>query len=128
MTAVVDASYAVAAIWEDSNRDRVNTIFDGSMVVPTIFLTEVAHAAVRMVRRRRLSTEAARSGLRDLSREIRITRAVSELVAFDVAALNGISVYDATYLACAKALDVPLRTLDRRLAEVAAASGVTVLP
>lgn len=128
MTAVVDASYAVAAIWEDSNRERLKNIVDGSMVVPPIFLTEVAHAAVRMVRRRRLSAEAARTGLQDLSREIRTTRAVSELVAFDVAVHNRLSVRDATYLACAKALDLPLRTLDRRLVDAARACGVTVLP
>lgn len=128
MTAVVDASYAVAAIWEDSDRERLNNIVDGSMLVPPIFLTEVAHAAARMVRRRRLSFDAAGSGLRDLSREIRTTRAVSELMAFEVAVSNRLSVYDATYLACAKALDLPLRTLDLRLREAAAASGVTVLP
>lgn len=128
MRAVVDASYAVAAIWEDAVADRLDLAFGEPALVPEVFPVEVANAAVVKVRRGLLSVNEARSGLRDLLDSVTVMRGVPELDVFDLALATTRSVYDAAYLACAQSHGVSLWTFDKRLRAAAEASGVTVLP
>lgn len=128
MRAAVDASYAVAAIWEEAVADRLELAFGEPALVPEIFPAEVANAAVVKVRRGLLSVSEARSGLRDLLDSVTVMRDVPQLDVFDLALATRLSVDDAAYLACAQSHGVSLWTFDKRLREAAEASGVTVLP
>ena len=128
MSSVVDASYAVAVTWEALADDRLDDAFGEMPLVPPLFLSEIANAALTKVRRGVLSIEDARVGIGYLSDSVTVTDAAPAGISFEVAVEAGLSVHDAAYLACAQAHGVPLWTLDQSLRDAAVASGVAVLP
>ena len=93
-----------------------------SMHVPHLFDLEVLAALRRHVLRGRLSTDRAAQALAALSdmRAIRYSHSPFRARIWELRA--NLTPYDAAYVALAEALEAPLVTLDRALAE---ATGVT---
>ena len=121
---VVDASAVVAALTEPPAGERVRFVFDhltshtccASAVLPF----EVVQALRRLEQSGIISNQLAGSALATLML-MPIARTEFELIATRVWELRvNLSSYDASYVAVAELLDVPLLTLDEKLA---AASG-----
>lgn len=114
---VVDSSVVVAALVDD---DEVGTwaedVLDGEAGAPHLMPVEVAHVLRRMERKDEISGDVAALAHDDL------LAVRAEL--FPYAALgrrvwelrHTVTPYDAWYVALAEELDVPLVTLDARLA------------
>jgi len=139
--AVLDASFivklvirepcsgsALAALEEMAGRGE-------ELHAPCIAAAEVANALWRHARLLRdVPVEAARRGLGRLERLLRLVElhpAAGELLgdALRLALEEGVTVYDALYLALAARLRQPLYTYDEKLAEAARGAGVeTVVP
>lgn len=131
MSCVLDASVAVAYVIPDENLARVEAVIerlrDMPAEVPTLWSYEVASAC-------RAAERSGRIGADDAAHLIRLVTALPvrahEVVPahlLDIARACSISVYDAAYVSLALTLNLPLATLDTRLAEAARASGVTVI-
>ena len=126
---VLDASAAVDALLnfqpnarrvrerikqEDSGDQREN------LHVPHLFGVEVLHALRRLTLSGRLSESRGRRATNAML-NMRLTRYPHELFAGRIWELKeNISAYDAAYVALAEALDTPLVTTDRRLAQATA--------
>ncbi len=101
----------------------------GSVAVPAICWTEVAHAIVRALRRGRLpadTLEPAGAAIRELMGLIP-TRDVDPAESMRLAVEHGTGVYDASYLVLARSFRRPLLTLDRRLAAEGEAGAIDVV-
>jgi len=102
------------------NQDREAEQWLGTRVAwPTLLYPEVAHTVLRLHRNRLASLAEARRILDTLLALSAETRPVESLVAiaWGVALARSLTVYDACYIVLAEALDAPLVTADRRLAE-----------
>jgi predicted nucleic acid-binding protein len=90
---------------------------DGDLHAPHLIDTEVLHALRRMSMHRELSEERAADARTDFA-ELTLVRYPHEPLNDRVWALRlNLTAYDATFVALAEALDAPLITCDRRLAE-----------
>lgn len=93
---------------------------DGDLQAPHLIDTEILHALRRMCRRKEISLERAADALSDLA-DLALTRYAHEPLNDRVWELrNNLTAYDATFVALAETLDVPLITCD---APMAAAPG-----
>lgn len=123
VTVLADTEHAPWAEDQLSSRDA-----DRSLWVPHLIDAEVGQALRRRVASGRLGEDSADAALLDLARmplrridHIGLIPRAWEL-------RHNVSFYDGLYVALAEGLDVPLVTLDRRLAKaVGDATGVTVL-
>ena len=116
---IVDASVVVAALTEQGRQGRwargVTGV--GGLESPHLMPAEVCQVLRRRVARGVLSTDEAKQAL------IGLSELESNLHAFEPFASrtwelrDTLSAYDAWYVAIAEALDVPLATLDVRLAQ-----------
>jgi len=89
---------------------------DGDLHGPHLIDTETLHALRRMVRREQLSAERAHDARTDFA-ELTLVRYPHEPLNDRVWELReNLTAYDATFVALAEALDVPLITCDARLA------------
>lgn len=124
---VVDASVIVAAAHRIEAAQRGLAAVD-ELEAPQLLPVEVAHALRRSVARKDLPADQAAGVLEDLA-ELG-PRLHPHLALLDRmwALRNDLSAYDAAYLALAEALELPLLTLDRRLAAVAARTVEVVVP
>jgi predicted nucleic acid-binding protein len=123
MPLVVDASVAVKWVLPEPDSDRaLRLILGGDLAAPDLLRLEVANVLWQHVRRRTISSGQARRGWRVFSVIPVALRQMGVLVdaALDLAIRYGITVYDATYLALALALDCPIVTADTRLLAVGA--------
>ena len=124
MTLVVDASAVVAALLDDGAdgewaRERLQ---DDALAAPASMPVEASNVLRRSVLDGRIGREVAALAHQDLV-QLRVTSFAFEPFAARVWALHPtVTAYDAAYVALAEELDVPLVTLDRRLAR---ASGPT---
>lgn len=118
MTVVVDASVIIAALvdggsdgeWAESMLARED------LVAPHLMPVEVANTLRRAVHAADLSVDIAALAHRDLVR-LRVDLFSYEPHAERVWKLrDNLTAYDAWYVALAEALDLPLVTLDRRVA------------
>ncbi len=130
---VIDASVVVAILadaeevpWAQAQLSIPGS--DGALWVPYLIDAEVGHALRRRVAAGRLEEEPAAEALLDFAQmplrrieHIGLLHRAWEL-------RHNLSFYDGLYVALAEVLNVPLMTLDRRLARaVGDATGVTVL-
>lgn len=118
MSAVVDASLLVAAV-ADSGGEGVwaeGVVAAGGLVAPHLVFAEAVNVLRRLEASGRLSRLEAGAAARDL------LQLDMELVSYPPFAdriwelRHNVTAYDAWYVAVAEALDIPLATLDRRLA------------
>jgi len=118
---VADTSAVVAAlVGRPPDRrlvDRLGT--DGDLHAPHLLDVELLHALRRLVRSGSLSEERAADARADFA-ELTVVRYGHEPLADRVWELrDNLTAYDATFVALAEALEVPLVTCDRRLARAA---------
>lgn len=118
MSAVVDASLLVAAA-ADAGPEGTwaeGVVEGGPLVAPSLVLAEATNILRRLELAKRLTRLAATAAHKDLLR-LDIDLAPFEPFADRVWELrSNLTSYDAWYVAVAEALDLPLATLDRRLA------------
>lgn len=118
MTLVVDASTVVAAL-VDSGDDGTwadGLLADSQLAAPHLMPVEVANILRRAVLVDDISADSAALAHADLL-DLRVELFAYEPFASRVWELrHNLTAYDAWYVAVAEALNVPLATLDRRLA------------
>lgn len=132
MALVLDASMALAWCFEDEWSDESDTVLRAlateEVTVPAVWSFEVSNAALRGLRRTRLTTAAFLSFLRTLETlQIRYYEPLRPGSLEDLVSLaqrHNLSAYDAAYLDLAIKLGLPLATLDGALREAASHSGV----
>jgi predicted nucleic acid-binding protein len=117
MTVVVDASAVVAALVDSGPNGRwAEALLTSDLAAPHLLPVEVANVLRRAVNAGEVSEDVASLAHADLL-DLRI-----ELVSYDTVAArtwelrHNLTAYDAWYVAVAELLDVPLATLDQRLA------------
>lgn len=133
MSVVVDSSVALNWVMPDEDRTMTEALMDGiassGAVVPPLFRIEVGNSLLVGVRRRRITADYIAKAL-DLLEQLPLLTDVgcAEHVwqtTIELAAAYDLSLYDATYLESAIRLDLPLATLDTRLADAAGTAGVS---
>lgn len=118
---VVDASLALSWFFEGESdalsKSSARRVLTESAVVPPVFASEVANALHFAAKRGRITDEDVRNALDRLSKlPIRID--ATRLALHDelrLAKAHDLTVYDASYLALAQRLRVPLLTRDADL-------------
>ena len=116
---MLDASAAIEWLRgsELGGRVRDRAVLDGSVQVPELWDLEIAQVLRRLERARTLPTAQADASL-SLARVLPAARTSHGSLIPRVWQLRAnLSAYDATYVALAEALEAPLITTDRRLAE-----------
>lgn len=135
MILVIDASVTLAWMADEPNAyaDVVLAACGTDRpVVPGIWRWEIANALLALERKGRL--QAAGKIYSSLLHGIPVdaesdaAAEARELLEIEAARLHDLSVYDAAYLALAKAKGLPLATLDENLARAAQAEGVLFAP
>jgi predicted nucleic acid-binding protein len=135
MTWVLDASAALAWVFERSNPDEaaralahLEKLAVEEAIVPELWHLEVANALVVAQRREVISTARAHGFLARLGalpiQTHSATFADRRERLFDLGREHGLSAYDATYLDLALQTGAALATFDRRLADAADKAGV----
>ena len=131
MTFVIDASMAAAWLLpEDYSEaaDAVITTIDAPCPVPSLFFFEIRNILAMSERRGRLMPGGALINMERVRRLPLDDAGIGgDGYVFLLSATHGLSAYDAAYLALALNRNVPLATLDRKLAAAARKEGVTVL-
>jgi len=122
--AVIDASVVVAFLVSTEHAPWAGArLSDGgasrALWVPHLIDAEVGQALRREVAAGRLGKDTADAALQDLVRLPFRRIAHTDLLPRAWELRHNISFYDALYVALAEILDVPLATLDRRLAKAA---------
>ena len=118
MTIVVDSSVVVAALVDDGTDGTWARVGLGANVLaaPAHVYVEVSNVLRRAVLARRLGPDAAAMAHRDLL-QLPVTVFPFQPLGDRVWELHpSVTAYDAAFVALAEELDVPLWTLDRRLA------------
>lgn len=126
---VVDASIIVeATVGQGSARLRARAALRQPLAAPELLDLEVASALRRAVHQRRLDLHEADAAIRGLIALPGLQRfAHVPLLARIWELRDNITAYDASYIALAEALGIPLVTADRRLARAAAPFCAVVL-
>jgi predicted nucleic acid-binding protein len=113
---VLDASALVDVVLDQASKNAVLDQLDQEILAPAHQPVEVLSALARLERAGVISTETARSALRDAG------EVVQQLIVPDLALLRRafelrerIRVADGLYVALAERMDCPLVTTDRRL-------------
>jgi predicted nucleic acid-binding protein len=136
VTIVVDASLIIAwLLREERSSDAeaiARAIIEEGAWVPQLFSIEVANVLLQAVRKKRIDASYAEEQLRrleDISLSIDTeTNDHAWAATFRLAADEGLTVYDSTYLELALRRDAILATLDDDLADAARRRGLTVVP
>lgn len=128
----VDASIAVVWFLPDEVSpiadEALRRLNDGVAMVPDLFWHEMRNVLMISYRRRRLSLEEVWHSMHRLE-QLRITTSpiTNNTLILTLCERHGLSAYDAAYLALTVERELPLATLDRRLAEAAARESVPLL-
>lgn len=118
MSAVVDASVLVAALVDSSPRGAwaEGVLAGGGVCAPELARVEAANILRRLELARHITTPEADAAYEDLQ-QLPLEWFAYEPFAERIWALRStVTSYDAWYVALAEALDLPLATLDERLA------------
>lgn len=136
MTIVLDASYALAiAFGEHAAKDAAHMtsqIANDGAIVPALWRWEFANGIGLALLRQRIDQFYAEQQFIEFSElpiaidDISTDRAWT--ITMKLAERHRLTAYDAAYLELAARLDVPLATLDRKLASAARKEGVKVIP
>jgi predicted nucleic acid-binding protein len=132
MALVIDASVTLAWFLEDERTrftDALLTAIDNAEYwAPAIWCLEVSNALLMAQRKRRIEAARRLEAIDQAARlPIQIDLALPDMKAISVLAeRHGLSTYDAAYLELARRNGVGLITLDRDLADAAAAEGIPV--
>ncbi|MBW4453114.1 MAG: type II toxin-antitoxin system VapC family toxin [Nostoc indistinguendum CM1-VF10] len=132
MQFVLDCSVAISWCLVDENDDYANAILammpDSEAFVPGIWSLEIANTLVVAERRKRMTKEQSEQAitlLQSLLIQVDLfTDAKALNATLKLARQEGLAAYDAAYLELALRLQLPLATLDTRLAEAATHCGV----
>lgn len=135
MSFVVDASVIASNALPDESSEKaealVRLIDAAGAEAPGFFPVEIANTLLFAVRRKRIDHNERRLALAAIaSLDIRLddeTASRAWLTTSEVAVLHGLTAYDAAYLELALRKNIPLATLDSRLADAARAAGVELL-
>ena len=133
---VLDASVAIAWVFEDEKTPQTDALFRDawvtSAIVPEIWPLEVTNVLLTAERRKRLSAEKREEYARVFaSLPVGIVETPAEEVFDNILPLahqERLTTYDATYLHLAMRLKTSLATLDEALRNAAQRNGVEVLP
>lgn len=116
---VVDASLVVDYLLDDGERgvwSAAQIASAGSLHAPHLLDFEVVSAARRLVSRRLVSPGRGRTAIRDLS-DLAVQRYPAVRLLDRIWQLRAnLTPYDASYIALAEALELPLATTDRKFA------------
>jgi len=133
---VVDASAGIKMILEEEHSDIVRQYFGHLafmppllIYVPDLFFVECANILWKKVRRGEVTLADSQIGLAWLSAlnlPITSTSVLSEQ-AVSIGCTFGITAYDATYVALAEQINLPLLTADNRLAKALTGSRFQVI-
>ncbi len=133
MSMVFDVSMVATLILPDEDSSAVAILMAslkgrGPASVPSLFWHEARNVAMMAERRHRIAPGDALSALTRLRQlPLQDVGSGSDHSVLALASAHELTTYDATYLALAKSRDLPLATLDEKLAEAARAEAVTVL-
>jgi predicted nucleic acid-binding protein len=131
MAFVVDASLAAAWFLLDEATpatDALRMAATGGAVAPSLFRIELLNVLLMAMRRGRTSETVLRLQIKQLAALPIIQRdPASEDLIVDLSLRHRLTAYDATYLALAIEVGLPLATLDKALAEAALAEGATIM-
>lgn len=131
MPFVLDCSVAMAWVFRDEATDATDRLRDmlgeNRALVPALWPTETANALLAATRRKRIEREEwprLRMQLNALPIDVdAVSTARTWGPVLDLAAVHGLTVYDATYLELVMRSGLPLATLDRALRIAAQAEG-----
>lgn len=132
MQFVLDCSVAISWCLVDENDDYANAILammpDSEAFVPGIWSLEIANTLVVAERRNRITQAQSEQAIALLQSLLIQVDSVTDAKALDatlkLARQEALAAYDAAYLELALRLQLPLATLDTRLAEAATRCGV----
>lgn len=135
MTLVLDASMAIAWLFEDERTDATEVVLDrvagAGAIVPTIWKLEVASGLQAAMRRGRIDISARNAALSRLGALGIETDPETGLHAWmDTLALadrHGLTPYDASYLELAIRRRLPLATLDAALVRAGKTDGIEMM-
>ncbi|BAZ84270.1 type II toxin-antitoxin system VapC family toxin [Dolichospermum compactum] len=135
MQFVLDCSVAISWCLVDENNDYANSILammvDSEAFVPAIWSLEIANTLVVAERRNRMTKEQSQEAINLLQSLLIKVDIATDTNALDstlkLARREGLAAYDAAYLELALRLQLPLATLDNRLAEAAVRRGVSLI-
>lgn len=132
MSLIIDSS--IAASWSISDEDSpvaakaLAIAAREGFSTPSIFWHELRNVFLVSERRGRLTVEETLRGLELVEDMSPVVEAAgSHQALLDIARRRRLAAYDAAYLDLALRSGLPLATLDRRLAEAAAAEGVEIV-
>lgn len=137
MTFVLDASLAMAFVFEDEASARTDDILDSlglgaEAITPALWRWEVGNALLMAERRERITAADSHRHLISLGSLPVETDEQASREAWNATLLlaraHKLTLYDAAYLELAIRRAVPLGSLDAELREAAKAEGVKVLP
>jgi predicted nucleic acid-binding protein len=134
MSFVVDASMTMTWCFDDEATEATEAVLDqlqaDGAITPAIWPLEVANILLVAERRGRITESQRAQYIRLLSSlPIMVEQQTRSLVfgaVLSVAHEHDLSAYDAAYLELAMRAGLPLATLDTRLREAAASTGVTI--
>lgn len=135
MQFVLDCSVAISWCLVDENDNYANAILaimpDCEAFVPGIWSLEVANTLLVAERRNRMTQEQSKLAIALLQSLLIYVDEATESNALSSTLVlgrqEGLAAYDAAYLELAIRLQLPLATLDSRLAEAATRRGVELL-
>lgn len=130
---VVDASVGIKLFLQESLSDRADALFanltevpPARLYVPDLFYIECANILWKYTWRFDYPLESARQDAADLARLPLQVVSTADLIesALALATTQGITAYDAAYVALAQRLSLPLVTADEALVRRLASSGL----
>ena len=125
MTLVLDASVLVAALLDNSaNGSWAESMLEThSLIAPDLLLIETMNGLRRLERSGQISRLEANVAQRDSTRLALDLVPIPPFADRIWALRHNLTCHDATYVAIGEGLDVPVATLDLRLAAATAANG-----
>lgn len=134
MTAfVLDASTVLEWLLREGRAEEADTLMSRSNIegaaAPRLMALEVANGLRNRMRRGAFTISDRDAMLKDFVQlEIEWDDQADPMELTQLSDVHGLTIYDATYLALASRLGLPLATFDQRLAQAARSAGVRVLP